>query len=122
MEKVPVKCPNCGKDFEVNENATRGKCPYCKISLVFENVVEVPSAGGQAADTEKQEERKTRQKKGVVEEKVDISRIENAVDALAVEDVNPKNISDIAAIESIEMENDYLPIEKKVDRILKSRG
>ncbi|HHH78387.1 MAG TPA: hypothetical protein ENL18_04150 [Thermoplasmatales archaeon] len=121
MAKVPVKCPNCGKDFEVNENATRGKCPYCKISLVFENVVETPPVRSHVADAGKRET-KAAQKKGVVEEKVDISHIEYAVDALSVEDINPRNISDIAAIESIEMENDYLPIEKRVDRILKSRG
>lgn len=116
MEKVPVKCPNCGRDFEVNANATRGKCPYCKISLIFENVVET----GREQAVPKQDV--MMKKKGILEEKVEISLIENAVDELPMDETSPKNISDIAAIESIEREHDYLSMEKKVDRILKSRG
>ncbi|NIA09532.1 MAG: hypothetical protein GWP10_07350 [Nitrospiraceae bacterium] len=117
MEKVTVKCPNCGKDFEVNENATRGKCPYCKISLIFENVAESPK--------EKTPEKSRTAKRKVIEENVDISHIENAVDELIAERPNPKGIMDIAVIESIEIEPDeseYLSLEKKVDKILKTRG
>ncbi len=122
MEKAGVTCPNCGKDFEVNVNATRGKCPYCKISLVFENAVvkrKSPTTGKEPIESQSE----TRIQKGISGVNVDISRIENAVDGLVGAAVsNPKKISDVAVIESIELESDYLPLEKKVDKILKAIG
>ncbi|MEA2054418.1 MAG: hypothetical protein U9O96_04795 [Candidatus Thermoplasmatota archaeon] len=114
MEKVQVKCPNCGENFEVNVNTTRGKCPHCKISLIFENVgVEHPqkAIGGQPE-----------RKKDVLEENVNISYIENAIDNLFERATpSPKKISDVAVIESIGPESNYLSVEKKVDKILKAR-
>jgi len=115
MEKVKVTCPNCGKDFDVDVNATRGKCPYCKISLIFENVEEKPQSSPQA-------EVQRRRKRGILEEKVDISYIENVVDSLSEQPAyGAKDISDIAVIELLEEESNEPDIEKKVDRIIRAK-
>jgi len=119
MGKVKVTCPNCGKDFEVDADATRGKCPYCKISLIFENVEEKSQSPPPPAEEPK------RRRRGVVEEKVNISYIENVVDMLPLKsEPKPKEISDVAVMELIEKETDEIgnsDIEKKVDKILKTR-
>ena len=118
MEKVNVTCPNCGKDFEVDVNATRGKCPHCKISIIFENVEEK-----HAENKPKPEVGKQRRRKGVLEEKVNISYIERFVDSISGEfSPSPSKISDIAVIDLIEEESGETDIEKKVDKILKTRG
>ncbi|RLF45091.1 MAG: hypothetical protein DRN17_03175 [Thermoplasmata archaeon] len=120
MGKVKVTCPNCGKDFEVDENATRGKCPYCKISLIFENVEEKFKPSSLPAEEPK------RRRREVLEEKVNVSYIENLVDMLPMKsEPEPKEISDVAVMELIEKETDEADssdIEKKVDKILKNRG
>jgi len=118
MGKVKVTCPNCGKDFDVNADATHGKCPYCKISLIFENVEEKSRSPPPPA-----EEEVKRQRREVVEEKVNISHIENMVDMLPMKyELKPKEISDVAVMELIEKEADNSDIENKVDKILRAKG
>lgn len=57
------------------------------------------------------------------QEKVDIARIEHLVDSMGEgSDIPRASISDIAVIESLSPDTGRDSIEKKVDRLLRSRG
>lgn len=105
MEEVPVTCPNCEREFFVAKNAKKGKCPFCKILLKYEDV-EIREEGAEE-----------------FKEKVDIRFIENMVDAISKEQEMRKmpRIADVAVIETIQPEIIYGSIEKKVDRIIRRR-
>ena len=103
MEKVPVTCPNCGEEFFVAHNVKKGKCPFCKILLKYE-------------DVELGEEKE-------IEEKVDIKFIENIVDSISEERkvVKATHVADAAVIETIHPEMHYASIEKEVDKVIKRK-
>lgn len=125
MAQTVVTCPNCETSFKVNINATRGKCPSCDISLVFEDVSGKPAQRpGQRPEPRKAEEpmleEPTQMENKAIEETVDIGRIEAAVDAIVERTVTGRKTraADIAAVESIEPDRDYSDVEKKVEKLL----
>ncbi|HDS59934.1 MAG TPA: hypothetical protein ENN54_06580 [Thermoplasmatales archaeon] len=142
MDHTRVTCPNCGGHFEIHVRATRGKCPHCSISLIYETVreppvQEMPRAAPEPAEPAAvpppvvqpppsepapSEQPAAEAPPQAVQEKVDITRIEHLVDAMDHERGAPRpSISDIAVIESLVPDTGHLSIEKKVDRLLRSR-
>jgi predicted nucleic acid-binding Zn-ribbon protein len=141
MEQTRVTCPNCGEDFSVNVRATRGKCPQCSISLVFETVKEQTELHktSERSEQPKQPESTIRSVQSPQEcmepsattisegtakkEKVNILYIEQMIDAMSQNGIVSKtSISDIAVIESLTPDTDHTSIDKKVDRILRSQS
>ena len=141
MDQTGVTCPNCGVEFSVNVRATRGKCPHCSIALVFETVREPsepptapelseqtksPVSGSQPIQSIKESVVPTVpavSKGAAKQEKVDIVRIEQMVDALGGQrSVSKTSISEIAVIEAINPDAGHSSIDKKVDRLLRSRS
>ncbi|MFO8132656.1 MAG: hypothetical protein R6U10_01795 [Thermoplasmatota archaeon] len=133
MAQTVVTCPNCETSFEVDVNATRGKCPSCSISLIYEDVPAArqtpqppePSRGGRKGQKQEkastpQSEQREQPDADVVEETVDIGRVEAAVDAIVERTVTDRKTraADIAAVESIEPERDYSDVDKKVEKLL----
>ena len=126
MAQTVVTCPNCETSFQVNINATRGKCPSCDIALVFEDV------SGQPAQRPPQQPPKPRKaeepmpeesvkmENKTIEETVDLGRIEAAVDAIVERTFTGRKTraADIAAVDSIEPQRDYSDVEKKVEKLL----
>ncbi|MDD5778518.1 MAG: hypothetical protein PHU95_03625 [Candidatus Thermoplasmatota archaeon] len=139
MDHTRVTCPNCGGHFEIHVRATRGKCPHCSISLIYETVreppvqetprsvpepaaVSPPAVQPQPSEPAPSEQPAAEASLEAVEEKVDITRIEHLVDAMDHERGAPRaSISDIAVIESLDPDTGHQSIEKKVDRLLRSR-
>ncbi len=108
MEKVPVMCPNCEGEFFVARNVQKGKCPFCKISLKYEDV-EIRKEGDRI---EKE-----------VDEKVDITSVEKLIDTVFEESktMQPHHIADAAVMETIHPGKHYISIEKEVDKIIKGK-
>jgi len=139
MDHTRVTCPNCGGNFDIHVRATRGKCPHCSISLIYETVreppaqetprsvpepaaVSPPAVQPPPSEPAPSEQPAAEAPPQAVQEKVDITRIEHLVDAMDHERGAPRaSISDIAVIESLVPDTGHLSIEKKVDRLLRSR-
>lgn len=128
MAQTAVTCPNCETSFKVDVDATRGECPSCGISLIFEDVssaqqtppTEQPVEAGPAEETATLPKMEEQPADDVVEETVDIQRIEAAVDGIVERTVTggETRAADIAAVESIKPERDYSDVEKKVEKLL----
>ncbi len=133
MAETVVTCPNCETSFTVDVNATRGKCPSCSISLIFEDAptgqqAPQPSEPSRAPGKQKKKrmpepEPRSQPDTDVVEETVDIGRVEAAVDAIVERTVTGRKTraADVAAVESIEPQRDYSDVDKKVEKLL-SKG
>ena len=108
MEKTPVTCPNCEGTYFIAHDTQKGKCQFCKISLIYEDV-EVPK---EEIETEKE-----------IDEKVDINFVEKKVDTVFEESkaMQSHHIADVSAIETIQPKKYYISIEKEVDKIIKEK-
>jgi hypothetical protein len=125
----------------VHIRATRGKCPNCNISLIYETIRERPATVGPRSSLAQPEppdrllqpaeipgENKmlngqTHTGETVLQEKVEISQIERMVDAMGREGTMAKaSISDIAVIDALAPDTGHASIEKKVDRVLRSKS
>ena len=132
MEQTSVTCPNCGGSFMVHVRATRGKCPHCTISLIYETVREPPKLSEPPKSVFHQDRICGQDifspdspipKQTKKQERVNLLYIEQVVDAMGHEGtVSKTSISDIAVIETLNPDIDHPSIEKNVDRLLRSRS
>lgn len=81
-------CPNCKAKFSVGNNVL-GVCPQCKLKLLF-------------------------RAKGEIIEKVDMTKIENAVDSLC-ENQTESSCLDLMFIEHLTQEEKILAMESYID-------
>lgn len=131
MAQTVVTCPNCETSFKVDVDATRGTCPSCDISLVFEDIPAAQPPSLEQTPEPRQPEKRVpaapdeqRQPAGkAIEESVDIQHIEAAVDTIVERSSAGRQprAADLAAAASVEPKRDYSDVEKKVEDLL-SKG
>jgi len=116
----------------VHVRATRGKCPHCTISLIYETVREQPIPPehskpvlqqGRPCEQDALAPVSSIPTRTTKQEKVNLLYIEQVVDAMGHKGTVPKiSVSDIAVIETLDPDIDHPSLEKKVDRLLRSRS